>query len=111
EGLDAIEISGMWSSRKVKRKDEGYFVATARAIKAQIGDLPLSVVGGIRDASMMKQFQEDFADFISICRPFIREPNLVQKLREGKKRVDCISCNRCYEVRNIFACQAKKNSK
>lgn len=108
EGLDAIEISGMQSSRKFKKADEGYFAATSRAIKQHIGDLPLSVVGGIRTASMMKKFHEEFADFISICRPFIREPDLVQKLKEGKERVDCISCDRCYEARNIFECQAKK---
>jgi 2,4-dienoyl-CoA reductase-like NADH-dependent reductase (Old Yellow Enzyme family) len=111
EGLDAIEISGMQSSRKLKREDEGYFEATARAIKQSIGDLPLSVVGGIRTASMMKKFQEEFADFISICRPFIREPDLVRKLREGKEKVDCISCNRCYEARNVFTCQVKKDNK
>ncbi|MFQ5981367.1 MAG: hypothetical protein ACE5OZ_24765 [Candidatus Heimdallarchaeota archaeon] len=85
-----------------------YFEHTARAIKQHIGDLPLSVVGGIRTALMMKKFHEEFADFISICRPFIREPDLVRSLKEGKEQVDCISCNRCYEARNIFACQAKK---
>lgn len=111
EGLDAIEISGMQSSRKLKRDDEGYFATTARTIKESIGDLPLSVVGGIRSASMMTKFQEEFADFISICRPFIREPDLVQKLREGKEKADCISCNRCFEARNIFTCQVKKDNK
>ncbi|MFX0114954.1 MAG: NADH:flavin oxidoreductase [Candidatus Hodarchaeota archaeon] len=108
-GLDAIEISGMQSSRKIKKDEEGYFIANARIIKQHIGDLPLSVVGGFRTVSMMKKVQDEFAEFISLCRPFIREPDLVQKLKAGKKRVDCISCNRCLDAPNIITCLAKKD--
>ncbi|MHA2202434.1 MAG: NADH:flavin oxidoreductase, partial [Candidatus Hodarchaeales archaeon] len=40
EGLDAIEISGMNSSRPIKIEEEGYFVSTGRKIKPHIGDMP-----------------------------------------------------------------------
>jgi 2,4-dienoyl-CoA reductase-like NADH-dependent reductase (Old Yellow Enzyme family) len=35
-------------------------------------------------------------DFISMCRPFIREPDLVKRFREGKSvKATCNSCNKC----------------
>lgn len=106
-GLDAIEISGMKSTRTVKIEDEAYFTHTARIIKQQIGDMPLILVGGLRSLTQMQELREEFVDFISMCRPFIREPDLVQKFRTGKKRADCISCNRCYKARNITRCLEK----
>ena len=40
--------------------------------------------------------EKQYADFISMSRPFIREPFLVKGFKEGKKdKVACISCNRC----------------
>ncbi|MFX0209445.1 MAG: NADH:flavin oxidoreductase [Candidatus Hodarchaeota archaeon] len=109
EGLDAIEISGMRSTRTVKPEKEAYFASTARTIKKWVGDMPLVLVGGLRSLAQMQKLREEFVDFISLCRPFIREPDLVQKFRTGKKRVDCISCNRCYKARNIFKCFEKDN--
>ncbi|MHA2364308.1 MAG: NADH:flavin oxidoreductase [Candidatus Hodarchaeales archaeon] len=111
EGLNAIEISGMKSTRTFKITEEAYFSSSARIIKQNIGDMPLSIVGGLRTLSKMKKLHEEFADFISICRPFIREPDLVRKFKEGKERVDCKSCNRCYEARNITVCIRKKDKK
>ncbi|MFX0209414.1 MAG: NADH:flavin oxidoreductase [Candidatus Hodarchaeota archaeon] len=107
EGINAVEISGMQSIRKFKIKDEAYFSSNARIISKHLGDVPLSVVGGIRTLITMKKLHKEFSDFISMCRPFIREPDLVQKLREGKDKVDCISCDRCYEARDISACLSK----
>ena len=104
EGLDAIEVSGMKSTRPVKIKNEGYFVATGRRIKHSIGDLPLILVGGFRSLSQIQELRDEFADFISLCRPFIREPNLVQKFKSGKERADCTSCNRCLKERVVTKC-------
>lgn len=37
--------------------------------------------------------------FISMSRPFIREPLIVKKFKEGKAdRVSCVSCNKCLAV-------------
>jgi len=54
-------------------------------------------VGGMRKVSHMEEVLENnHADFISMSRPFIREPFLVNRIKEGKMdRVSCFSCNRC----------------
>ncbi|MHA2244353.1 MAG: NADH:flavin oxidoreductase [Candidatus Hodarchaeales archaeon] len=105
EGLDAIEISGNKSTRKVKiEEEEGYFASMGRKIKQHIGDMPLVLVGGHRSLAKIQQLREEFADFISLSRPFIREPDLVQKFKDGKVRADCISCNKCFKAPKIITC-------
>ena len=40
-----------------------------------------------------------YADFISMSRPFVREPFLVKKFKEGKAaEASCVSCNKCFET-------------
>jgi 2,4-dienoyl-CoA reductase-like NADH-dependent reductase (Old Yellow Enzyme family) len=66
-------------------------------IKPVIGKVPLFLVGGLRRLSYMEEILEKgYADFISMSRPFIREPFLVKKFKEGKTRAaSCVSCNKC----------------
>jgi 2,4-dienoyl-CoA reductase-like NADH-dependent reductase (Old Yellow Enzyme family) len=80
--------------------EEGYNVPAARLIKPAVGDLPVMVVGGLRRLSHMEAVvQEGTADFVSICRPFIREPALVRRFREGKtEAASCTSCNGCFAL-------------
>ena len=41
--------------------------------------------------------KQGYADIISMSRPFIREPFLVQKFKEGKTdSASCVSCNKCF---------------
>jgi 2,4-dienoyl-CoA reductase-like NADH-dependent reductase (Old Yellow Enzyme family) len=77
---------------------EGYHLDAARLIKPILGDVPLMLVGGMRRASHMEEvLQSGDADFISMSRPFIREPFLARRLEEGKTdQVACVSCNRCF---------------
>ena len=103
EGLDALEVSGMRTTR-TNFEEEGYYSKNARIIKQNIGDMPLSVVGGFRSLKVIRHLHQEFADFISICRPFIREPDLVKKFREGKEKADCISCNKCFKPPKIVTC-------
>jgi 2,4-dienoyl-CoA reductase-like NADH-dependent reductase (Old Yellow Enzyme family) len=74
-----------------------YNLEAAMAIKSSLGDIPLILVGGIRRFSSMEQIiKHNHADCVSMCRPFIREPHLVKKFKEGKKSsAACISCNKC----------------
>ena len=77
---------------------EGYNVDAAKTIKPVIGEIPLMVVGGMRRINHMEEIINNrWADFISMSRPFIREPNIVNKFKEGTAdSVACVSCNRCF---------------
>ena len=78
--------------------EEGYNVPAAQQIKPATDGVRVMVVGGLRRVSHMEQVLDDgHADFISMCRPFIREPALVRRIREGKtEAASCESCNKCF---------------
>ena len=73
-----------------------YNVSAAEAIKKHI-DIPVIVVGGIRSLEeMVSILENEQANYISLCRPLIIEPNLVNKLKQGKqKESKCIDCAFC----------------
>ncbi|MGB9300357.1 MAG: NADH:flavin oxidoreductase [Anaerolineae bacterium] len=100
-GIDALEVSGGIGGTSVRKdilrvEDEGYFLDAARAAR-EATDLPIILVGGMRSKQLMGQIlEEGTADFISLSRPLIREPDLPRRLFEGQERSTCISCNRCW---------------
>lgn len=73
-----------------------YNVAAAFEIKEHV-KIPVIVTGGIRNLDAMESILEkEQADYISLCRPLIIEPNLVKKFKEGKQdRSRCIDCGFC----------------
>lgn len=75
---------------------ENFNLPNAQKIKNALS-IPVIVVGGIHKLVDMKNIIEtNKADYISLCRPFICEPNLVRKLHEGKQaEARCIMCNYC----------------
>jgi 2,4-dienoyl-CoA reductase-like NADH-dependent reductase (Old Yellow Enzyme family) len=77
--------------------EEMWNLKHAKAIKPVLGNTKMFVVGGNREVEQMEKLIEDkLADAISMCRPFIREPYLVKRFREGKtKKAACVSCNKC----------------
>lgn len=77
--------------------EEAYNLEAARIIKPAVGGVPVFLVGGLRRLAQMEEILErGYADFISLSRPFIREPLLVRRIREGKTDViSCVSCNKC----------------
>jgi len=109
EGIDAIEISGGISEPEnlsirlgiKKEEDEAYFLENARRFKEAI-DVPLMLVGGLRTPALMERLLEDQeADMVSLCRPFIREPDLVNRWKGGDRtKAHCISCNGCQKYRD-----------
>ena len=76
---------------------EGYNLEAAKMIKPLMGRTPLLLVGGFRGVGYMEEtLEKAYADCISLCRPFIREPLLVQRIKEGKTQAaSCVSCNKC----------------
>ena len=103
-GVDAIEVSGgvpaagkQSPSRALKApEDEGYFLENAKAVKAVV-DCPVIAVGGFRSLSTITAALDE-VDAVSICRPFIRQPDLANLFRTGAlEKADCISCGRCFK--------------
>lgn len=106
-GIDAVELSGgtgdsgeLVPVRKGKIESEAqevYYRAAAREYKERI-NVPLLLVGGIRSYPVAGQLVSgNLADYISLCRPFIREPQLVNRWRSGDTaKAACISCNLCF---------------
>lgn len=75
---------------------EGWNLKDELQVKPAMGAIRSFVVGGLRRMEYMEEIVEKgYADFVCMCRPFIREPDLVKKFKEGKKEASCISCNKC----------------
>jgi len=81
---------------KLKPFRPAYNLEYAKQAKA-LTDIPIISVGGFRTGTEMSGCLENsFADFISLCRPFISEPNLVEKLEQDLNYVaKCVNCNVC----------------
>ncbi len=104
-GLDAVEISGgiggtkNLNDRKGIRSeaDEAYFLPLARQARP-VTQLPIILVGGFRSRSVMEQVLADgLADYISLCRPLITEPDLPNQFKLGlKEKSRCLSANNCW---------------
>jgi len=106
-GIDAIEISAgmLETASKIVRtnihspEQEAYFLPYAERFRRAVR-VPLMLVGGIRSRAVMDRIlSEGQADFVSLCRPFIREPHLALLLKAGAPKVECISCNQCSSSR------------
>ena len=117
EGLDGIEVSGgtseagkgsMWPGLRTE-DEEGYFAASAGRIKAAVA-IPVFGLGGYRTFRVMeKAVASGRVDFISLSRPFIREPALVRKFRLGEiHKSACISCNKCFNPRGLSCAEIRE---
>jgi len=105
-GFDAIEVSGgiirtgrLSPSRPgITTVDkEAYFKEYAGRFKKNI-KIPLLLVGGLRSFEVAERIiAEGIADYISISRPFIREPDLIHRWQKGDRRkAECKSDNLCF---------------
>jgi len=106
-GIDCIEVSGGTLSESKNHiavkgiqneKQEAYFQTYSKALKKLVS-VPVILVGGHRTPSVMaKLIKNRGADFISMCRPLIREPGLIKRWRNGNlEKATCVSCNQCFE--------------
>jgi 2,4-dienoyl-CoA reductase-like NADH-dependent reductase (Old Yellow Enzyme family) len=109
-GVDAIETSGGTAreSRLVMAKpgilnpgQEAYFAPAAQKVKAAV-KIPIQLVGGLRSVEVMNSIlDQGIADMLSLSRPFVLEPDLVNKLAAGQKKVKCVSCNACFNPEGL----------
>ena len=105
-GIDAIELSGgLLTGGKLSpsrmgihsTEKEAYFQWEAVAFRKSV-HVPLILVGGNRSYETAQQIVDnDIADYISLCRPFIREPGLINRWRSGDlAKSACLSDNKCF---------------
>jgi 2,4-dienoyl-CoA reductase-like NADH-dependent reductase (Old Yellow Enzyme family) len=124
-GFDAIELSGgLLTSKDMSPcrtgigsvDKEAYFKEEARVFRQQLS-IPIILVGGIRSVEVAEQLVEhQVADYISMSRPFIREPDLVSRWKAGNRsKASCKSDNLCFRPglagKGIYCVPAAKKIK
>jgi len=124
-GFDALEISQGLRGEKYGGtefrnqinlpEDEAYFRHWCVEIKREVNK-PIMMVGGIRSFHIAEEIiDKKEADFVSLCRPLIREPDIINQWKSGNyHRSECISCNKCLEVLikgKTLRCVQQKNLK
>ena len=104
-GVDSIDVTAgmpetMYIIGPPMALQKGFLVPHARAIKDAVR-IPVAVVGRINEPVLAEQILRDgSADFISIGRPLLADPEFANKARDG--RTDdirpCIACNEgCFQ--------------
>jgi 2,4-dienoyl-CoA reductase-like NADH-dependent reductase (Old Yellow Enzyme family) len=106
-GIDAIEISGgLPLSPKTRasqlgintEEKEAYFQKEAKALRKKT-NIPIILVGGNRSFHVAERLvNEGVADYISMSRPLIREPHLINRWKAGDlTKSACVSDNMCFQ--------------
>lgn len=106
-GVDAIEVSGgtggsgkLGAARTkiLGPEQEAYFRPLARTIRDAAPGVPLMLVGGVRSPEVIEQIlAAGDADYFSMSRPLIREPDLPRRWAAGdRRRAACVSCSGCF---------------
>jgi 2,4-dienoyl-CoA reductase-like NADH-dependent reductase (Old Yellow Enzyme family) len=106
-GIDAIEVSGGLpvspktrpSQLGINREEkEAYFQEEAKALRKET-DVTIILVGGNRSFHIAERLVvEGVADYISMSRPFIREPRLINRWKAGDlTKAACLSDNMCFK--------------
>jgi 2,4-dienoyl-CoA reductase-like NADH-dependent reductase (Old Yellow Enzyme family) len=124
-GIDAVELSGgLPINPKLgpirmgikSEEQEAYFQNGAKAVKEQIS-VPVILVGGIRSYKVAERLvDQGVADYISMSRPFIREPDLVNRWKGGDHgKAACLSDNQCFtpirEGKGMYCLPERKGKK
>jgi 2,4-dienoyl-CoA reductase-like NADH-dependent reductase (Old Yellow Enzyme family) len=101
EGLDGVEVSlGFGTAIRTAPEndtDQAYFRDLAATIKKNVS-IPVMAVGGIRTLKTAQDIiNGGQADMISMCRPFICEPDIISRWRQNPESpAGCISCGKCF---------------
>lgn len=99
--LDSIEVSGNGTSVGGIRPgvNEAYFKKFALALAEKV-DIPVILVGGHRSIDNMNTvLNEGKIEYLSLSRPLIREPDLIERWQRGEcSPAKCVSCNMCYRT-------------
>lgn len=104
-GLDAIEVSGGNQislpltpiPKAIKAGENELPFATEIYTFAKALPIPVIAVGGIRSRETVEELLNKGVSLISLCRPLIKEPDLINQWQNGREETAaCNSCNRCF---------------
>jgi NADPH-dependent 2,4-dienoyl-CoA reductase/sulfur reductase-like enzyme len=107
-GADAIHVTG-WGRNSFSNFTDGPLPDTigayrsyARAVKAAV-DVPVIAVGRILPETAEDMIAGGECDFVSMGRQLLTDPEIVEKLRSGRRSAirPCINCYVCVE-QNFF---------
>jgi 2,4-dienoyl-CoA reductase-like NADH-dependent reductase (Old Yellow Enzyme family) len=75
---------------------ESFNLESAKEIKRRI-NIPVFLVGGMINPKTMEEvIERGDADYISLCRPLITDPNFPNKIAKGNQSPSkCLHCNLC----------------
>jgi 2,4-dienoyl-CoA reductase-like NADH-dependent reductase (Old Yellow Enzyme family) len=75
--------------------EEAYLLPFARQFREAL-DMPLVLLGGINRRDTIERAMAEGFEFVAMGRALLREPNLVERLRDGRTDEGlCIHCNKC----------------
>ena len=75
--------------------EELYFLPMAKRFRQELS-LPLILLGGINSVDSITTAMEDGFEFVAMGRALLRDPDLVNKMRDGTATEGtCIHCNKC----------------
>jgi 2,4-dienoyl-CoA reductase-like NADH-dependent reductase (Old Yellow Enzyme family) len=105
EGVCFVEVSHGMRGRAFRKRttgkktapvEEAYLLPDAEVVRSRVS-VPLALVGGMRSLPVMEEVvASGIVDCVSLCRPLIREPDLIKRWRAGDTRsADCVSCWGC----------------
>jgi len=119
-GVDAVEVSCTRSGDHAQAvamgidapEKEAYFASQAKVIKRSIR-VPVLLVGGLRSRKVMQNaVEEGVCDMISMSRPFIREPDLINRMEAGRAdRSACVSCGECFRKPGLRCAHVPTNGR
>ncbi|MCP4750188.1 MAG: FAD-dependent oxidoreductase [Proteobacteria bacterium] len=103
-GADALDMQVGWHESRVPTIDmmvpQGAFAYLSKEVKREV-TIPVMVTNRITDPTMAEEFLQDgTTDLICMGRPLIADPELPEKVREGRLKEirPCIACNQgCFD--------------
>jgi 2,4-dienoyl-CoA reductase (NADPH2) len=108
-GADALNVGVGWHESSIPTVQflvkPGAWVECAHAIKTAVGALPVIASNRInRNELAERVLAEGRVDFVSMARPFLADPAIVEKSRSGRSDAVniCIACNQACIDRSLF---------
>lgn len=104
-GLNGVEVSGGTQvsnpltpvPQAIKAGENELPFATEIYAFSENLEIPVTAVGGIRSLKTVATLLNRGVSLISLCRPLIREPDLIKQWQKGREEpATCTSCNRCF---------------